>query len=522
MQGKKFVSHLVKKEELCLPKRVRIFDTTLRDGEQTPGVSLTPEQKLVIAKQLDKLRVDTIEAGMPVVSPGEMNAVKKIAKEGLEAEICALARCTKEDIDAALKCDVDCIHVFIATSDIHLKYKLKLSREEALDRAVEFVEYAKKHGVVVEFSAEDATRSEIQFLKRVYQAVVEAGADRINVPDTVGVITPRVMSQLVRELKDVVRVPISVHCHNDLGLAVANSLAGVEGGAEQVHVTVNGLGERAGNAALEEVVMGLRTLYGIKPNIKTKFLLETSELVERLTGVSLPPNKAIVGDNAFAHESGIHVHGVLEFPGTYEPLSPELVGHRRRVVLGKHAGTKSVRNQLEEMGIKPTEKQLRLITQKVKELGDKGKHVTEADLRAIAENIIGALPPEHKVVELKEVTVTTGNTITPTASVKLTLRGEERIGSATGVGPVDAAIGAIRNVMGEIAGLRLKEYHLDAITGGSNALAEVTVKLEDERGNLYIAKGVREDVVIASVDAMINGINKYFVEAEKKKLELRL
>jgi hypothetical protein len=297
-----------------------------------------------------------------------------------------------------------------------------------------------------------------------------------------------------------------------LGLAVANSLAGVEAGAEQVHVAVNGLGERAGNAALEEVVMGLRALYGIKPRVRTELLVETSELVERLTGVPVPPNKAIVGDNAFAHESGIHVHGVLRFPGTYEPLSPELVGHHRRLVLGKHAGTRSVKSRLAELGIKPTAEQLREITRKVKELGDKGKRVTDVDLRAIAEHIIGALPPERKVVELKEITVTTGNTITPTASVRLLIRGQERVGSATGVGPVDAAIGAIRNVMGEISGLRLKEYHLDAITGGSDALAEVTVKLEDERGNLYIAKGVREDVVIASVEAMINGINRYFVK----------
>jgi isopropylmalate/homocitrate/citramalate synthase len=349
----------------------------------------------------------------------------------------------------------------------------------------------------------------------VYGAVVDAGADRINVPDTVGVITPRGMYHLVRHLASRIDVPISVHCHNDLGMAVANSLAGVEAGAQQVHVTVNGLGERAGNAALEEVVMGLRVFYGIKPRVRTKLLVETSDLVERLTGISVPPNKAIVGDNAFAHESGIHVHGVLEFPGTYEPLSPELVGHHRRVVLGKHAGVRSVRNQLEEMGIRPNERQLRIITQKVKELGDKGKRVTEADLRAIAEHVIGALPPEQKTVELKEITVTTGNTITPTASVRLSIRGEERIGSATGVGPVDAAVSAIRAVMREIAGLRLKEYHLDAITGGSDALAEVTVKLEDERGNLYIAKGVREDVVIASVEAMINGINRYFAKRRR-------
>ena len=507
-----FISDFIRQatKDLKLPKRVRIFDTTLRDGEQTPGVSFTPDQKLLIARQLDRLGVDTIEAGMPVVSEGERSAVARIAKAGLEAEVCALARCTKKDIDAALACDVDCIHVFIATSDIHLKHKLKLTREEALRQAVEHVEYAKRHGVVVEFSAEDATRSELEYLKKVYKAAVEAGADRINVPDTVGVITPRGMYYLVKQLKQVVRVPISMHCHNDLGLAVANSLAGVEAGAEQVHVAVNGLGERAGNAALEEVVMGLRALYGIKPKVRTELLVETSELLERMTGIPVQPNKAIVGDNAFAHEAGVHVHGVLEFPGTYEPLSPELVGHHRRVVLGKHAGTRSVKSQLEDLGVRTTKEQLEEITRRVKDLGDKGKRVTDADLRAIAESVLGTLPPEEKVVELKEFTVTTGNAITPTASVRVRVRGEERTGTGTGVGPVDAAIAAIRNVLKEISALRLKEYHLDAITGGSDALAEVTVKLEDEEGNLYIAKGVREDVVLASVDAMINGINRYF------------
>jgi isopropylmalate/citramalate/homocitrate synthase-like protein len=507
-----FISDLVKlaRRELKLPKEVRIFDTTLRDGEQTPGVSFTPEQKLLIATQLDKLGVDTIEAGFPIVSDGEKQAVSAIAHAGLKAEICALARCVKDDIDAALKCDVDCIHIFIATSDIHLEHKLKIGREQALQRAVEHVEYAKKHGLVVEFSAEDATRTDLDFLKKVYQAVEGAGADRINVPDTVGVILPRAMFNLIDQLKKCIKVPISVHCHNDFGLATSNSLAGVEAGAEQVHVTVNGLGERAGNAALEEVVMGLRALYGLKPKIKTELLVETSDLLERLTGISLPPNKAIVGDNAFAHKAGVHVHGVLEFPGTYEPLSPELVGHHRRLELGKHAGMRSVEKQLEDLGIKANKDQLAEITKQIKALGDKGKAITDYDVRAIAESVIGALPPEQKVVELKEITVVTGSTVTPTASVRLKIRGEERIGSAIGVGPVDAAISAIRNVIGEISALRLKEYHLSAITGGSDALAEVTVKLEDDKGNIYIAKGIREDVVIASVDAMINGLNRYF------------
>jgi len=493
-----------------LPKSVRIFDTTLRDGEQTPGVSLTPDQKLLIARQLDKLRVDTIEAGFPVVSEGEKRAVTAIANSGLRSEICALARCRKKDIDTAVSCGVSCVHLFIATSDIHLKHKLHMTRREVLNEISKWVRYAKKADMKVEFSAEDASRSELGFLKQAYSKAIDAGADRINVPDTVGVIIPRAMSYLISELKKEIEVPISVHCHNDLGLAVANSLAAVEAGGEQVHVTINGLGERAGNASLEEVVVGLRAFYNIRPRVRTELLVETSQLVERLTGVQVPPNKAIVGNNAFAHEAGIHVHGVLSFPGTYEPLSPELVGHHRRLVLGKHAGTRSVKKQLEDLGIRTTKDRLMEITRRVKELGDKGKRVTEADLRAIAESVIGTLPEEVKAVVLKEVTVTTGRTITPTASVRISFRGEERVGSATGVGPVDAAIGAIRNVMKEISGLRLKEYHLDAITGGSDALAEVTVKLEDEKGNLYIAKGVREDVVIASVEAMINGINRYF------------
>ncbi|GAG64997.1 unnamed protein product, partial [marine sediment metagenome] len=289
-----------------------------------------------------------------------------------------------------------------------------------------------------------------------------------------------------------------------------NSLAAVEAGAEQVQVAVNGIGERAGNASLEEIVIAFRVLYGIKPKIRTKLLVETSDLLERMTGIPVPPNKAIVGDNAFAHVSGIHAHGVLEFPGTYELISPELVGHHRRLALGKLTGRHSVEKQLRTIGVKATKVQLTEITERVKKLGDKGKRVTDIDLRAIAESVIGTLPPEEKVVELKEVTVTTGITITPTASVRVVVRGEERVGSATGVGPVDAAIAAIRNVMKEISALKLKEYHLDAITGGSDALAEVTVKLGDEKGNLYIAKGVREDVVIASVEAMINGINRYF------------
>jgi isopropylmalate/citramalate/homocitrate synthase-like protein len=507
-----FVSDFIKKagKDIKPPKYVRIFDTTLRDGEGTPGVSFTPDQKLLIARQLAKLGVDTIETGSPVTSDGEKNATSAIVKAGLGAEICGLARCVKEDIDAAIACDVDSIHIYIATSDIHLKYKLKMTRKQALERAVEHIKYAKKQGAMVEFSAEDATRTDFEFLKEIYRAAVKAGADRINVPDTVGVITPRGMYYLISQLRPIIKVPISVHCHDDFGLATSNTLAAVEAGADQAHVAINGLGERAGNASLEEVVMGLKALYGIKLKIKTEMLVETSNMLERITGIVMPPNKAIVGDNAFAHETGVHVHGVLEFPGTYEPISPELVGHRRRIVLGKHAGKHSVAKHLKDLGVNVSKEQVGEIAKRVRDLGDKGKKVTDIDLRAIAESVLGTLPHEEKLVELKEATVLTGSTVTPTASVRVTVRGEERMGSATGVGPVDAAISAIRNVMQEVSGLRLKEYHLDAITGGSDALAEVTVELEDEKGNLYMAKGVREDVVIASVEAMINGINRYF------------
>lgn len=512
MTKKVFVSEFIRQvsKEIKPPKHVRIFDTTLRDGEGTPGVSFTPDQKLLIARQLDKLGVDTIESGTPITSEGEKEATATIVGAGLNAEICALARCVKGDIDAALECDVNCVHVYIATSDIHLKHKLRMTRAQALERAVEHIEHAKKHGVLVEFSAEDATRTDLGYLKEIYQAAVEAGADRINVPDTVGVITPRGMYYLISQLKSVIKAPLSVHCHDDFGLATSNSLAAIEAGGEQVHATINGLGERAGNASLEEIVMGLRALYGIKPKIRTELLVETSNLLERITGITMPPNKAIVGDNAFAHETGVHAHGVLRFPGTYEPISPESVGHHRRLDLGKLTGRHSVEKQLKDLGVRVTKEQLAEITRQVKALGDKGKIVTDTDLRAITEGIVGALPKEEEVVKLKEATVTTGSTVTPTASVRLTVRGEERTGSGTGVGPVDAAINALRNVMDEISELRLKEYHLDAITGGSDALAGVTVKLEDEKNNLYIARGVREDVVIASVEAMVNGINRYF------------
>ena len=487
---------------------VRIFDTTLRDGEQTPGVALTSEDKLAIAKQLDKLGVDVIEAGFPVVSKGEMEAVKRIVKEKLKAEICGLARTIKEDIDANLKCDVDTIHVFIATSPIHREYKLHLTKQQVLENIEKSVEYAKNHGVTVEFSAEDATRTELPFLKEAYKVAVEAGADRINVPDTVGVITPKKMEMLIKELKKVVKVPISVHCHNDFGMAVANSIAAVEAGASQIHVTVNGLGERAGNTPLEEVVMALYSLYKGKIKINTKLIYETSKLVSKLTGLPIPSNKPIVGENAFTHESGIHVRGVVEMPATYEPISPELVGRKTILVAGKHAGTRGIKKEVEELGFKPTEEQLKQILQKVKEIGDQGKLVTTTDLWAVASSICGMPIEDKKMVDLKDLTVVTGSSVIPTASVKLILKGKEYISSETGVGPVDAAIKAIQKITDELINVRLKEFRLEALTGGSDAVAEVIIKVEDQDGKIVSARAAKPDIVLASVEAMINGLNR--------------
>ncbi len=495
-------------QQYRLPERVLIFDTTLRDGEQTPGVALLPEEKLEIARQLDALGVDIIEAGFPITSKGEMEAITLITKQGLRAEIAGLARSIQKDIDAALSCDVDCVHTFIATSEIHMKKKLELTQDQVIKKAVENVQYVKDHGLVSEFSAEDATRSDIEFLKRVYKAVVDAGADRLDIPDTVGVAIPRSMYNLVTEVKKVTRVPIALHCHNDLGLAVANSLAGVEAGAEEIHVAVNGLGERAGNASLEEVALNLYALYGVRTGIDMKEIYKTSRLVSKLTGIRISPTKAVVGDNAFAHESGIHTDGVLSSPETYEPLPPELIGHERKIVAGKHAGKHGIEAMLTELGIVLTRPQIDEVVARVKELGDKGRKVADADLINIVEVVTGSLKPEKRRIELQDLLVVTGNKTTPTATVKLVIDGKEFMNSDFGVGPIDAVLKAIQNTVGKVAEFKLVDFKLDAITGGSDALANVTVKLMDKRGRVISARGVREDIVMAGVDAVINAANR--------------
>ena len=500
--------------------KVRIFDTTLRDGEQTPGVSLSPEKKLNIAKKLDALGIDAIETGFPVISEGERNAVKMITSENLQSELCGLARTNKKDIDAAVDCGLNYIHTFIATSDIHLEYKLKMTREQALEKAIDAVEYGKSRGLQVEFSAEDATRTDREFLKSVFTQVAKAGADRIDIPDTVGYSTPQYIAEITKDAIDATQLPVSVHCHNDFGLAVANAISGIQAGAECAHVTINGIGERAGNASLEELVMALNSLQfeqKWETNIKKELLYETSRYVSKIVGITVQPNKAIVGENAFGHESGIHTHGVLNNPLTYEPISPEIVGRTRWLQVGKHAGIHGMNAMLKEYGIVPNEEQTKKILDKVKNIGDQGKQVTEVELLSLANEVIGENTLK-RIVQLTGFSVSTGVGTMPYAFVKLNIDGKEMVATDYGVGPVDASLNAIQKITGQITDeVRLKEYRLDSISGGANALCEVTIKVEDARGNIISSKSVGEDIVTTSVQAMVDEINRIMLKSLLKE-----
>jgi len=503
--------------------RIRIFDTTLRDGEQSPGASLSPEQKLTIAKRLDALGVDAIEAGFPIVSTGEQQAIKMITSANLSAEICGLARTDKKDIDAAVDVGLNYIHTFIATSDIHMEYKLKLNKDQVLAKAVEAVEYGKSRGLQVEFSAEDATRTDREFLKKVFGAVAKAGADRVDIPDTVGYSTPQYISDITRDTIEVTKLPVSVHCHNDFGLAVANAISGIQAGASCAHVTINGIGERAGNASLEELVMSLQCLQfneKYETGIKTKLLYDTSRFVSKLIGMTVQPNKAIVGENAFGHESGIHTHGVLSNPLTYEPISPELVGRSRLLQVGKHAGIHGMNAMLQDFGIEPNHEQAKQILEKVKILGDQGKQVTDVELITMASEVM----KEHgikRIVQLTGFSVSTGIGTMPYAFVKLNIDGKEFSATDHGVGPVDASLNAIKKITEKISEVRIKEYGLASISGGSNALCEVTIKVEDAQGNTSSAKSVGEDIVTTSVQAVIDGLNRIMLKKllKQKKVD---
>ncbi|WP_018249313.1 2-isopropylmalate synthase [Orenia marismortui] len=495
---------------------IKIFDTTLRDGEQSPGVSLSAKEKIEIAKQLAKLQVDVIEAGFPIASDGDFKAVQKIAQEVKGPVIAALARATKQDIDRAGEAIKDAqrprIHTFIATSPVHMKYKLKQSPQEVLESAVKAVKYAKTYTDDVEFSAEDAFRSDKDFLCEVFEAVISAGATTINIPDTVGYATPLEFGGLIKYIKDNVanidNAVISVHCHNDLGLAVANSLAAIENGAEQIECAVNGIGERAGNTALEEIALSLNTRYDYfddQTNLNLKEISRTSRLVSHLTGMEIQPNKAIVGKNAFAHESGIHQDGVIKERTTYEIMDATTIGlEENKIVLGKHSGRHAFRQKLEELGYELSQEELNSAFKRFKNLADKKKEITGFDLEAIMEDEISQVEQIYQI-NLLQVTSSPG---LATATVQLEKDGQKVNESACSEGgPIDA----IYEAMNRITGLdcKLNDYQIDSVTSGKDALGEVIVKLEHEN-KLYVGRGISTDIIEASAKAYNNAINRIF------------
>ncbi len=474
-------------------------------------MSFTPEKKIEIARALDRLGVQYIEAGFPISSAGDKASVKDIAGLGLNSSICGLARVIKADIDACFDADVQMVHTFVSTSDIQRENTIKKSREEVVDMAIEAVRHIKAHGCECLFSPMDATRTDIDYLIEICKAVEDAGADAINLPDTVGVAAPPAMKWLVGEVVKNVRIPIAVHCHNDFGLAVANSLAAVEAGARQVQVTLNSLGERAGNADLAQTVMSLEAIYGISTGVRTKYLVESARMIERFSGIPVTPNLPVTGANAFSHESGIHSHGVITESKTFEPgiMTPEMVGHMRRLVLGKHTGKHAVKKLLNDAGLSPTDAQLNEILERVKDLGDKGRKVTDVDLYAIAEAVMGDVAAAEKRIVLEELSVMTGNRVTPTATVRVTVDGKAYTGARTGVGPVDAALKAVESLAdGDSHSMRLRDFRIEAITGGSEALAEVMVGVEDSKGRMVTARAAREDIVQASVEALVSAMNR--------------
>ncbi len=495
--------------------RIRIFDTTLRDGEQSPGCSMNFTEKLQLARQLERLGVDVIEAGFPIASEGDFESVKAIAESLTESTICGLSRTGKMDIERAAqaleKAAKPRIHTFIATSDIHLEHKLRMSREQVLEEVNRAVAQARSHVDDVEFSAEDATRSDRDYLVEVFGAAVAAGARTLNVPDTVGYTTPEEYASLIRHLREKVPgaddVVFSVHCHNDLGLAVANSLSAVLAGARQIECTVNGIGERAGNTSLEEAVMAIRTrpdiYHGFTLGIDTKEIYPSSRMLSSITGVQVQPNKAIVGDNAFAHEAGIHQDGVLKAAITYEIMTPESIGRAsNELVLGKHSGRHAFKDRLEELGLHVEGEEFERAFRRFKALADAKKVIYNEDLEAIVAD--SAIIADERF-ELVELTITSGQSTSPMASVAMKVDGEIVKTVATGVGPVDAIFKAITALTA--SGNELIRYQVHAVTAGLDAQGEVSVTIEED-GRRVIGNGVHEDVMVASGKAYVHAINK--------------
>ncbi|MBF0487073.1 MAG: 2-isopropylmalate synthase [Nitrospirae bacterium] len=497
---------------------IKIFDTTLRDGEQSPGATMNVDEKLQIARQLARLNVDIIEAGFPITSQGDFEAVKRIADEVKGVTVCGLARAVDKDIDrvaeAVRNAESGRIHIVIATSDIHLKYKLKMDREAVLAMSVKAVRHARKYTDDVEFSAEDATRSDWDYLCRVTEDVIKAGATTVNIPDTVGYTVPQEYGQLIAYLMDSVpnvdKAVVSIHCHNDLGLGVANSISAVLSGAGQVECTINGIGERAGNASLEEIVMALKTrpkFFDADTRINTREIYKTSKMVSRITGMTVQPNKAIVGDNAFAHESGIHQDGFLKERSTYEILNPEEIGiPKSKLILGKHSGRHAFKDRLSGLGFQSlTDEEINKAFERFKALCDQKKHIFDEDIEAI---ITDEITKESNVYSFASLYVVSGTGQKPLAKIKLSVKGEMREMESTGDGPVDAVYNAIKELTGTKS--ELKKYEIKGLTGGTDALGEVMVMLEED-SRVVRASASDPDIIAASAKAYINALNKLAV-----------
>ncbi|RQD67312.1 MAG: 2-isopropylmalate synthase [Desulfonatronovibrio sp. MSAO_Bac4] len=494
--------------------KVYIFDTTLRDGEQSPGATMNLREKLRLARQLERMGVDIIEAGFPAASHGDFESVAEIAQSVKNCRVAGLCRSVKGDIDAAWgaikNAEAPRIHTFIATSDIHMKYKLGKSRDQVLEMTRESVSYAASLCSDVEFSAEDASRSEPEFLARVVQAAIEAGAKTINIPDTVGYAQPQEYGELIRYLIDNVsnshKAIFSVHCHNDLGLGVANTLAAIKAGARQAEVTLSGIGERAGNAAMEEVIMALnvrKDYYGLETRIDTTQIYPSCRLLSMIIGQPIPPYKAITGANAFAHESGIHQDGMLKNRQTYEIMTPDSIGKSSSdIVIGKHSGRHALKSKLDELGYKLTEEQLSQVFEAVKSLADKKKQVFIEDVEAVVLEEVYRIPDKFK---LKYLSSMSGNMAIPTAALKMEVRGEEKQLSDFGVGPIDAVFNTIDRLVERKP--RLLRYSVNAITGGTDAQGEVTVKLE-ENSITSVGRASDPDIIVASAKAYINALNR--------------
>lgn len=504
-----------------------IFDTTLRDGEQSPGASMTREEKVRIARQLEKMKVDVIEAGFPAASAGDFDAVRSVAQTVKDSTVCGLARAIENDIrkagEALKAARSGRIHTFIATSPIHMEKKLRMSPDQVLEQAVKAVKWAAEYTDNIEFSPEDAGRSDLDFLCRILEAVIDAGAKTLNIPDTVGYSMPEQYGALIRNLREKIpnadKAIFSVHCHNDLGLAVANSLSAVANGARQVECTINGLGERAGNAALEEIVMAVRTrqdFFSCDTGIDATQIVQASRLVSGITGFAVQPNKAIVGINAFAHESGIHQDGVLKSRETYEIMRAEDVGwSANKLVLGKHSGRNAFRTRLSELGIELSEEALNAAFARFKDLADKKHEIFDEDIQAIASDEAVVSAPEHYKLLFLKVCSETGEI--PYATVKVLEDGIEREGKAEGSGPVDAAFRAIEAIAASDSELQL--YSVNNITSGTDAQGEVTVRLQKE-GRIVNGQGADTDIVVASAKAYIGALNKLKSGLEKLNPQL--